>query len=329
MLVCPAPLPDELDRGYLGRVMRLNGVKIERDMQDHLYREFGLAQNGRYRRSTAEALSLMARMSTEHFVQRHTTMPLRRAMMIFCSNDSHVSLRRRAVLYNSAMRLIGPHAYFCAECAVADIAFHGMGYWRRSLQVPGRVFCEKHGAALMRAPSSALVDSPSRWIERAEKISDQVVNASLGHAAILRYLSMADELMDRTSSLPSRSIAAILLRRANLLPIQGNAECRVYRKRGTQVTCAIVQSTFPSIWLEHISCDFSRHGRDPIFSWLNVLENSDQCPAVWPFLLLGSALYEDTETAMHEWTSTLTTTAKPLPRTVTKMHRSQAANLHT
>ena len=79
MLVQPAPLPEEMDRGYLGRIMRINGYRSPKDMVEAIAMHFG--EEGRTRRelTTHELLSRMAGMTTEHFAQRHTTMPLRRA----------------------------------------------------------------------------------------------------------------------------------------------------------------------------------------------------------------------------------------------------------
>ena len=48
MLVQPAPLPEEMDRGYLGRVMRINGYRSPKDMVDAMAAHFG--EEGRSRR---------------------------------------------------------------------------------------------------------------------------------------------------------------------------------------------------------------------------------------------------------------------------------------
>lgn len=80
MLVQPAPLPEEMDRGYLGRIMRINGYRTPKDAVEAIAAHFG--EEGRTRRdlTTHELLSRMAGMTTENFAQRHTTLPLRRGI---------------------------------------------------------------------------------------------------------------------------------------------------------------------------------------------------------------------------------------------------------
>jgi len=40
MLVQPAPFPEEMDRGYLGRIMRVNGYRTPKDAVEAMAAQF-------------------------------------------------------------------------------------------------------------------------------------------------------------------------------------------------------------------------------------------------------------------------------------------------
>lgn len=299
MLVCPAPLPDELDRGYLGRVMRLNGVTLEHRMHALLYRYFGLDQTlARYHRAPVEALSMMAEMTTEQFIQSHSTMPLRRAVTEYCSDLAHGSTERRTLLYNSAMRLIGDYAYFCPECATADVAFHGMAYWRRSLQVPGRLWCERHQAALQRAPSRALFDSPTNWIKGAARVPDRLIAAGASNEAVIRYFGIAEELMRTTAPISRRSLRLAFLNRARKLKEEENF---LGKTSGSISLSRILQMKFPDCWLCAIDRDISDKNAERILTKVDRMQGRYFPNTVWPYLLLASSLYGEESLALRDW----------------------------
>ena len=97
MLVQPAPFPEEMDRGYLGRIMRVNGYRTPKDAVEAMAAHFG--EEGRSRRdlTTHELLSRMAGMTTEHFAQRHTTLPLRRGITSYVPSLIHGSKERKSL----------------------------------------------------------------------------------------------------------------------------------------------------------------------------------------------------------------------------------------
>lgn len=144
MLVQPAPFPEEMDRGYLGRIMRINGYRTPKDAVEAIATHFG--EEGRSRRevTTHELLSRMAGMTTEQFAQRHTTMPLRRGITSYLPDLIHGSEERKSLLCISGTLRKYPAAFFCKDCVKADIHFHGASYWRRDLQTPGQMWCPKH-----------------------------------------------------------------------------------------------------------------------------------------------------------------------------------------
>lgn len=300
MLVCPAPLPDELDRGYLGRVMRLNGVALEHRMHALLYRYFGLDETlPRYHRAPVEALSMMAAMTTEQFIHHHSTMPLRRAVTEYHSDLAHGSTERRTLLYNSAMRLIGDYAYFCPECATADIEFHGTAYWRRSLQVPGRLWCEKHQTALLRAPSRALFDSPTNWKKEAARVPDRLIEACESNEAVIRYFGIAEELMGATEPTSRWSLRFVFLDRALILKEEEKLPEKISRPISLS---RILAMQFPDCWLSAIDKDISDKNAEGIITKVERIQGSNLPNTVWPYLLLASSLYGDESLALSDWT---------------------------
>ena len=77
MLIRPTPFPEELDRGYMGRVMRINGAAKETDTIALVSAWAGDADKSRREFSRLESLSMVAGMELRAFVVRHTTLPLR------------------------------------------------------------------------------------------------------------------------------------------------------------------------------------------------------------------------------------------------------------
>jgi len=70
MLVQPSPLPEELDRGYLGRIMRINGYRRLKEMTEAMAAHFGREGTSRRELTVHALLSRMAAMSEVQFAQR-------------------------------------------------------------------------------------------------------------------------------------------------------------------------------------------------------------------------------------------------------------------
>lgn len=327
MLVRPAPLPDELDRGYLGRVMRLNGVKNAERMQEHLYREFGLSYS-KFNHPIAEAISLTAGMSIDQFMQRHSTAPFSRGIKFLRSHDPNEGLEHRPYRHYRFESLGCMPVYFCAECAKADIAFHGMAYWRRSMQVPGRVFCEKHGVALLRTTAEAVLDSPIQWIAKGELISDLAFSEVQKCERILHYLGAVDELMDRPIPMSLNSIKEFLRHRVWLMDVDDGVVSNL-KQRPTILS--LLNTEYPPLWLQHICSNFKEIKPDKLFDLLDavVMNNYEARLPAWLFTLIGIAIHKNSEIAINEWTTKLRADVIPSPKTEAKTYHRQEANLHT
>ncbi|MFA6179958.1 MAG: hypothetical protein WC696_10140, partial [Candidatus Methylopumilus sp.] len=80
MLIRPRPYPEELDRGYLGRVIRFNSVASEKEFTALASEWFRVADKSRREVSCLELLSKVAGLELQAFVAQHTTLPLRRGI---------------------------------------------------------------------------------------------------------------------------------------------------------------------------------------------------------------------------------------------------------
>lgn len=211
MLIRPAPFPDEIDRGYLGRVIRFNGATNEKEI-DTLMRAWAGVSDQTWREvSCLELLSKVAGMSVPEFSGQHTTLPFRRGITSYQPELRHGCDSNRAMLWTSGMRLARNGAYFCAECAHADQRFHGQSYWRRELQIPGLLWCPKHSTPLMYLDDPlAFLRSPADALGLCNNVPEGWAMEVMANKVIERYLGICFALLERSYPLDVKAVSTRL-----------------------------------------------------------------------------------------------------------------------
>ena len=244
-LVQPSPLPDEIDRGYLGRIMRINGYRNAKDVVEAMSADYGEGTKSRRELTTHEILSNMAGLTSEEFAKNHTTIPLRRAITSFFPEIRHGSLERRSLLHNGAMQRKYAAAFLCEECVKADIHFHGVSYWRRDHQTPGQLWCQKHEKPLHFSISvDPLLSSPAQFVGCSEVVPLAWVTESQKNAFVQRYLDISTGVFDRSTPFGVSAIAPLL---------RDVGKAQGFQTYAGKVKSALVsdriQEVFPSLWL--------------------------------------------------------------------------------
>jgi len=235
-LIRPSPMPEELHRGYLGRVININGLKSEKDAINRISIMFGLETNPRYTwQYCAEELGLMAGMTEEKFIRFHSNYSVNGDLTIsfLYYPDSEIRTTSKSQLIYG----ICPYANFCKECVSEDEVFHGFSYWRRDHQIPGQLWCPKHRIALQRSNGkTSFLQSPSSFISSgiyspmklvAECIKNTHVSISsekfgpkelvaecINNKYIRIFYKIASALSMRTSPLCRIAVSHALMRKA-------------------------------------------------------------------------------------------------------------------
>ena len=247
MLVLLSPLPEEMDRGYLGRVMRINGYRKLEDFSDALGELYQDKKNTGGR-SWHGLLCNLAGMKSEDFSQQHTTLPLRRRITSYFPEVAHGSSDRPTITAKNTVSRKYPAAFFCEQCTQADIAFHGMSYWRREHQTPGQLWCSKHSLPLScTAEPDAMQNSPAQSVAKAHPIPLALVQEARRNAFVQRYLELVSAMYERSTPLAAGRIAPVLRDRAKLKGFHAYAG-PVRSPLISDHICAV----FPAKWLERV-----------------------------------------------------------------------------
>lgn len=215
MLIHPRPLPDELDEGYVGYLMRINSINASTRSMNTLNKLIrlwaGCSNNSGREVSRVELISKTAGLSVTEFVMRHTTLPLRRGITSHKPDLPHGSNLNPVMLMSTAMRTARKSTYFCEKCALEDVDFHGRSYWRRSFQVPGILWCPKHSTPLNKCDDpNAVYLAPSTLIGKVPKVDEEVARLAMDNMVIARYLEICDGLLNRGNPLSVVHVGAVL-----------------------------------------------------------------------------------------------------------------------
>lgn len=296
MITRPLPLPDELDRGYLGRVTRLNGFKDEKQCAAELSVWTGLAEQHERAVPCAMLLSRVAGMRTEDFARRHTTLPLRRGITSYVPTLAHGCESNDTILRNSGMRLARPGAYFCRACAEADQGFHGMSYWRREHQIPGALWCSKHDAPLSYVEDDrAFLEAPSAHFEQCHTVDDGLVEASAANLAVRRFLEICEGLLDRTAPIDVKDVASVLAGRARSRGLQTWAG-----KASAPLLSDLVADSFDAGWLAIVFPDLGKKRKGELLNRLDgVLYLRTSASSTVAYVLAATVLFDSADEALQ------------------------------
>lgn len=300
MLIRPMPLPDELDRGYLGRVGRMNGVRDDKQCVALIAAWVGLDGRSGTEVSRLELLRQVAGITLEAFACRHTTLPFRRGITSYHADLPHGDASSQGILWASGMRTARRGAYFCEACVAADQDFHGVSYWRREHQIPGMLRCDKHNAALCYVDDEwAFYEAPAAFIGNCHAISGEWAAETIDNPAVQRYLDICSSLLEQPKPFDVRDVGRILAERARRRGLQ------TWGAPGKRLASApllsdLVVDTFSSSWLTQVLPELANKPRGILLNRMDgVLYLSTSASSVVAYALAASVLFESADEALQ------------------------------
>ncbi|MBU3562200.1 TniQ family protein [Polynucleobacter sp. Tro8-14-1] len=154
------PMADEFCRGHAGRLRLLKQLKDHSTSKAHqIYRTNDADHPPSFIATTANLL----KMPLIQYVSLHSLLPLSHA--VIPEDSEFLPLLSPQILRKRGMMPLRKGGYFCGHCIDEDLNFWGFSYWRRSHQIPGLHWCEKHHKNLLvHVPRSDVFDfRPDFW----------------------------------------------------------------------------------------------------------------------------------------------------------------------
>lgn len=211
-------LDDELADGYKGRLMRVNGWRTAKEAMTTMLPWAGSGERSLRNFSSVEVLAEVAGHELPRFVQSHTLLPLRHAIVPGKPEDFKVGPDLRKTLQAFALRPMRKHAYFCLQCVNEILLTPRLVYWKRNHQIPGRFHCEDHGTPLIQTDYAEVTrQSPSPSLAAKSAPIPKWAVESKNSPEVQRYLSLCKELLSDGQPRDERVVSTAAAKRAEEL----------------------------------------------------------------------------------------------------------------
>lgn len=289
-------LPDEIARGYLGRLRMINGFRSPEETVRMLRQYLGERYSGRRGPPVGCLLAEALQMPAEAFSRQHTMLPYIRAVTSHLPDMKHGEAGSEDVIRRSGMSSPKPVVCFCRSCVTEDMDFWGYSYFRRSHQLPGVVYCEKHHEPLLQvADEKAFYSSPHELLERVVPNEITFSVSILEHAAISRFMAITAHWLDADRPVPARQFFEVVRRRSDSLGIRRSMQGK------KKLLSDLVLDAMPHDWLASTLPGVLRKRPSEFFQPIDMVVHSANATCRSEAYAVALALlFETAETALNE-----------------------------
>ena len=291
----PTLRPEEHLEGYRGRLRFLNGLRDGKAVSIALDDE-DAARTGRrsHRLGFVELVAARHEASTHDLLMRHSLWPFSAAADRPISPAAVNAMAGTQAGRTSIMRWARPDAWMCHECVREDIGFWGYSYWRRQHQLPGVLWCDKHGSELAHVHLGAVVSGmPDHFMEVSKVANAELCERARKLGAITRYLEICQGILD----------SAVYIRRADCaerLAVEAISSGLCTSARGAGAAMfELARATLPSDWLEDVfpKIDWQRRGKVTVMD--AVFGHQHYAAPTAAIALAAALLFESSDDALR------------------------------
>lgn len=294
-IIIPTILTDEIDRSYLGAVMRINGCATEREAIELMAQHVGLGGIPRREAPTLELLSKITQTDIPTFTRQHTTMPLRRGITSYLTELKHGSEDYREMLWTSGIRVARPGAYCCPKCIKADQELHGRGYWHRNHQIPGLQWCPEHRSPLLYMESEqAFLTDPGDICDSCHPVPESWLGNKIDNRFINTFLEISFALLKNEKPFSVTRVSSLLKTKNAALGFQSHPG----KVKAPLLSDAVI-SRFGREWLGTVLPPLANKQNGKILSQMDgVLYLKNSASSATAYILALSLLFNTSKEAL-------------------------------
>lgn len=288
------PMPEEMERSYLGRMMRYNGLASVKSLLETATWQLARRDLEVIGVPTSDVAAAMSGTSSEYFVCSHTLTPLRRAVTSNAPEIAHGSSLRKSLYSRGSGPSMRDSAHFCAKCVCEDLEFHGLTYWRRDWQIPGQHWCSVHGAELHTVRrQEAFLFSPAQFLESSTLGERAWVSDARESYIVQRFIQIAAACLQFNRPIDHKHARLVLRERA--------VQCGFYlgkAKGHPQVLSSEILSLVPQQWLAEVAPSLVREHRGRRTPSIEGMLNGLAQPSLY-YLLVAAVVFDSPDEALN------------------------------
>lgn len=247
----------------------------------------------------AATLALAAGMSLQEFVKKHSLLPFHRMVPYNDWDIYHGDPSRMDLINKIGTRVWRQSdAWFCEDCIKEDVESpRGFAYWRRIHQLPGLVWCNKHGSQLINNPNGkkAMDSMPSLEVERQIEFSELNFIDLYENQVIQRYTKIMIAFLDSEGPMHLTHARYRIAEQAKKHGLR-------IGERGKKPTLSdYLLEHVPGYWIKTLYPELEKRSAGEFFTPIdNLTIGRGPVPS---YALALAAFFESSDEALHYWYS--------------------------